>query len=147
MNLTYLRPEMRRNVDRKQQPSQHHICRQNIKHQKFIWEHHIWWHVNISEVAALVSIIPNYGAVSRLPQPNCTFVSSQRVTFVETHFSSEGYGYYPCVKPLNHMLLRGPSEKVLIQGWHVGPLGAISQKFGPKSHLLAPKFSFGPFPG
>jgi len=47
MNLTYLRPEMRTNVERKQQPSQHQICRQNIRHQKFIWEHHIWCHVNI----------------------------------------------------------------------------------------------------
>jgi len=57
MKLTYLRPEMRRNVERKQQPSQYHICRQNIRHQKFIWEHHIWCHDNISEVATLISKI------------------------------------------------------------------------------------------
>jgi len=26
-----------------QQPSQHQICRQNIRHQKFLWKHQIWW--------------------------------------------------------------------------------------------------------
>jgi len=36
MNLTYFRPKMRGNVKQKQQPSQHQICRQNIRHQKFI---------------------------------------------------------------------------------------------------------------
>ena len=30
------------------------------KHQKFIWEHHIWCHVKISELATLVSMIPNF---------------------------------------------------------------------------------------
>jgi len=44
----------------KKQPSQHQICHQNIRHQKFIWEHHIWCHVKISEVAKLVSMIPNF---------------------------------------------------------------------------------------
>ena len=44
----------------KKQPSQHQICRQNIKHQKFIWEHHIWCHIKISVVATLVSMIPNF---------------------------------------------------------------------------------------
>jgi len=29
------------------------------KHQKFIWEHRIWCYVKISEVATLVSMIPN----------------------------------------------------------------------------------------
>jgi len=29
-------------------------------HHKFIWEHHIWCHVNISEVVTLVSMIPNF---------------------------------------------------------------------------------------
>ena len=39
------------------------------------------------------------------------------------------------------------------QGCQVGPFGAKFQKFGPKQHLLAPKFRlalwlfFGPFPG
>ena len=60
MNLTYFRPEMRGNVTKKQEPNQHQICRQNIRHQKFIWEHHIWCHVKISEVATLVSMIPNF---------------------------------------------------------------------------------------
>jgi len=32
----------------------------STKHQKFIWEHHIWCHVNISEVVTLVSMIPNF---------------------------------------------------------------------------------------
>jgi len=45
---------------KKQQPSQHQICRQNIKHQKFIWEHHIWCHIKISEVATLASMIPSF---------------------------------------------------------------------------------------
>jgi len=66
MNLTDFRPKMRGNVEKKQ-PSQHQICRQNIRHQKFIWEHHIWSHVKISEVATLVSMIPSFwcSAVSR----------------------------------------------------------------------------------
>jgi len=50
---------MRGNVEKKQ-PSQHQIFRQNIRHDKFIWDHHIWCHVKIPEVAALVSIIPNF---------------------------------------------------------------------------------------
>jgi len=32
----------------------------STRHQKFIWEHHIWCHVKISEVATLVSMIPNF---------------------------------------------------------------------------------------
>jgi len=50
MNLPYFGPKMRGKVKQKQQPSQHQICRQNIKHQKFSWEHHSWCHVKISEV-------------------------------------------------------------------------------------------------
>jgi len=41
---------------RKKQSSQHQICRQNIRHQIFIREHY----VKISEVATLVSMIPNF---------------------------------------------------------------------------------------
>jgi len=41
---------------RKKQSSQHQICRQNIIHQIFIREHY----VKISEVATLVSMIPNF---------------------------------------------------------------------------------------
>jgi len=59
MNLAYFRPKMRGNVEKKQ-PSQHQICRQNIRYQKLIWEHHIWCHVKISEVAKLVSMIPSF---------------------------------------------------------------------------------------
>jgi len=35
---------------------------ENIRHQKSIWEHHIWCHVNISEVATLVSLsmVPSF---------------------------------------------------------------------------------------
>jgi len=36
MNRIYIRPKMRGNVKQKQQPSQYQICRQNIRHQKFI---------------------------------------------------------------------------------------------------------------
>jgi len=45
---------------KKQEPSQHQTCRQNIWHQKFIREHHIWCNVKVSEVATLVSVIPNF---------------------------------------------------------------------------------------
>ena len=45
---------------KKQEPSQHQICRHNIRRQKFIWEHRIWCHVKISEAATLVSVIPNF---------------------------------------------------------------------------------------
>jgi len=61
MNLTYFRPKLRENMEIwEKQPSQHQICCQNIRHQKFIWEHHSWCHVKISEVAKLVSMIPNF---------------------------------------------------------------------------------------
>ena len=36
------------------------LRRQSIRHQKIIWEHHIWCHVKISEVATLVSMILNF---------------------------------------------------------------------------------------
>ena len=49
-----------RKCEKTQQLSQHQICRQNIRHQKFIWKHHIYCHVKISEVATLVSMIPNF---------------------------------------------------------------------------------------
>jgi len=61
MNLTYFRPKIKRECGKqKQQPKQHQICHHNIRHQKFIWEHHMWCHVTISEVATLVSMIPNF---------------------------------------------------------------------------------------
>ena len=41
---------------RKKQSSQHQICRQIIRHQIFIIEHYL----KISEVATLVSLIPNF---------------------------------------------------------------------------------------
>ena len=49
-----------RKCGKKQHPSQHQICLQNTRHQKFIWEHHIWCQVKISEVATLASMIPNF---------------------------------------------------------------------------------------
>ena len=49
-----------RKCGKKQESSQHQICCQNIRHQKFIWEQHIWCHVKISEVATLVSMISNF---------------------------------------------------------------------------------------
>jgi len=45
---------------------------------------------------------------------------------------------------LRHTSLRGPSEKVLIQGCHVGPLGAKFLKLGPKIFVW-PFGSFWPF--
>jgi len=57
MYLTYFRPKMRGNVKKNINPV-------NIRfaptHQTFIWEHHIWCHVKILEVATLVSMIPNF---------------------------------------------------------------------------------------
>jgi len=50
MNLTYFRPKMRGNVKKKQQPSQHQICRQNIRN----LSENITSDVKISEVATLV---------------------------------------------------------------------------------------------
>ena len=49
-----------RKCGKKQQHSEHQICRQNIRHHKFIREHHIRCYVKISEVATLVSTIPNF---------------------------------------------------------------------------------------
>jgi len=61
MNLTYFRIEIKRECGKqKQQPRQLQICHRNIRHQKFIWEHHMWCHVTISEVTTLASIIPNF---------------------------------------------------------------------------------------
>ena len=54
------RIKMRGYVEKKQQPSQHQFCRHNIRYHKFIWKHHIWCHVKISEVTTLVSMIPNF---------------------------------------------------------------------------------------
>ena len=51
---------MRGNVEKNKNPVNNQICRQSIRHQKFIWEHHIWCHVKISEVATLISMIPNF---------------------------------------------------------------------------------------
>jgi len=46
VNLTSFRSKMRGKVEnKKKQPTRHQICSQNIKHQKFIWEHDIWCHV------------------------------------------------------------------------------------------------------
>jgi len=61
MNLSYFRSQVKRECGKqKQHPRQHQIYHQNIRHYKFIWEHHIWCHVKISEVATLVSMIPNF---------------------------------------------------------------------------------------
>jgi len=40
MNLTAFHPKMR--GKQKQHPSQHQICAQNIRHQKFLSKHQIW---------------------------------------------------------------------------------------------------------
>jgi len=69
MNLTFFRPEMRGNVKTKTTThwklSQHQICRQSIRYQKFIWEYDIWCHVKMSEVATLVQWSPISGEVLR----------------------------------------------------------------------------------
>jgi len=58
MNLTYFLPKMRGNVDNK--TTTQSTSDLLPKHQKFIWEHHIWCHVKISEVATLVSLMAHF---------------------------------------------------------------------------------------
>jgi len=47
---------MRGNVEKTTHPTSD----LSTRHQKFIWEHHIWCHFKISEVATLESMIPNF---------------------------------------------------------------------------------------
>jgi len=56
MIVTYFRPKMRGNVEKTTQRTSD----SSTRHEKFIWEHHIWCHVKISEVATLESMIPNF---------------------------------------------------------------------------------------
>jgi len=58
MNLTYFLPKMRGNVENK--TTTQSTSDLSPKHQKFIWEHHIWCHVKISEVATLVSLMADF---------------------------------------------------------------------------------------
>ena len=60
MNLTYFRPKMRGNMENKNNNPVNIRFVQNVRHQKFICEHHIWCHVKISEVATPVSMIPKF---------------------------------------------------------------------------------------
>ena len=55
--------------------------------------------VHISEVATLVSMIPNFWCSLEVAAAELHLCFVIKVTFVETHFSSDGYGYYRCVKP------------------------------------------------
>jgi len=57
MNLTYFHPKMRGNVEKKTRTRL--TSDLSPKHQKFIWEHHIWCYVKISEVATLVLLRSN----------------------------------------------------------------------------------------
>jgi len=41
MNLTYFYPKSIENLGKKQQLSQHQICCENIRHQKFLSKHQI----------------------------------------------------------------------------------------------------------
>jgi len=66
----------------KKQPSQHQTCRQNIRHQKFVWEHHIWCHVNISGVATLVSMGINDQARNQLGSPGGRRVFWEGIKFL-----------------------------------------------------------------
>jgi len=43
MNLTYFYPKMRGNVVKKTTAQSTSDCRQNIRHQKFLSKHQIWW--------------------------------------------------------------------------------------------------------
>jgi len=42
MNLTQFHPKSIKHLGKKQQLSQHQICCQNIRHQKFLSKHQIW---------------------------------------------------------------------------------------------------------
>jgi len=93
MNLTYFRPKMRGNVKKTTTQLTSDLW---PKHQKFIWEHHIWCHVKISEVATLVSMIPNFWYSLGVAATELHLLfrhKGQRV--VEMHFSSDVY--YRCV--------------------------------------------------
>jgi len=96
-------------------------------------------------VATLVSIIPNYGAVSRLQQPNSTFVSSWRVTFVETHFSSVGYGYYRCVKLFTPHAIAWSVRKGFNPGLACWPSWGQISKIWSQITLAGPKIFVWPF--
>jgi len=96
MNLTFFVLKWEK-MWKKQQLSQHQICRQNIRHQKFIWEHHIWCHVKISEVATLVSMIPNFWCSLTAPRPRSAVLENfaayqpRRVTFKCVSRASAAY--------------------------------------------------------
>jgi len=44
MNLTHFHPKSMKNLGKKQHLSKHQICRQNIRHQKFLLKHQKWQH-------------------------------------------------------------------------------------------------------
>jgi len=106
---------------KKQQTSQHQICRQNIKHQKFIWEHHIWCHVKISEVSTLLSMIPNFWYILEVAAAELDIGFVTKVMYggnalffrwlLSLCYIINVWSYS---SHLHHVLLRGPSEKVLI---------------------------------
>jgi len=108
---------------KKIQPSQHKICRQSIGLQKIIWEHHIWCHVEISEVATLVSMILNFWCSVEVAaaELHLCFVINGNVWWKRIFLPMV---YYRCVTSLTykaiqtiwhlqHMLFRGQSEKFL----------------------------------
>jgi len=56
MNLTNFRPKMRGNVENKNNNPVNIRLVDKTSNIRNLWEHHIWYHVNISQVATLVSI-------------------------------------------------------------------------------------------
>ena len=112
-----------RKCEKKQQLSQHQICRQNIRHQKFIREHHIWCHVKISEVATLVSMIPKFWCCLEViaTELHLCFVIKGKVWWKPTFLPMRWLlslcyiiNTWSYSSHLHHMLLRGMWEKVLI---------------------------------
>jgi len=122
MNLTYFRPKIKRECGKqKQQPRQRQICRHNIRHQKFIWEYHMWCHVKISEVPTLVSMIPNFWCSLEVAatELQLCFVIKRNVWWKRTFLPTVTivvlhHKHMKLFKPLHHMLLRVPSENVSI---------------------------------
>jgi len=84
MNLAYFLPKMRGNVKKTTQPT----LDLSPKHQTFIWEHHIWCHVKISEVATQVPLIPNFwcSLVVAAAELHLSFVIKGNVWWKRTFF-------------------------------------------------------------
>jgi len=118
MSLTYFHPKLRGNMEKKTTQSTSDL---SPKHQtsEFIWEHHIWCHVKISEVATLVSMFRNFWCSLEVAEPNLCFVirvmcGGNALFFRWLLSLCYIIKIWSCSSHLHQMLLCGPLEKVLI---------------------------------